>query len=277
MIFMDESPNLSPNLTAINLDPSTFKNIQQQLDDGVLRIQLNRPEASNALNLAALEELAYTLDQLELKESAKVVVITGSDRAFSSGLDVAEHTDENVYQLLDAFHRVIRRMMQLETVSFAVVKGMALGAGCELAAACDFCFATDGAKLGQPELKAGLFPSVAPVIYPRIVGLHRTFELILTGRIYEGREAEAIGLVTRALASDKIDGEVEKWVQFLKTFSTPVLRLARRAISEAAYMPFEDGLRLVEEVYLNQLMATEDAREGVRALRERRAPVWKHR
>src|SRR5262245_3164205 len=126
MVFMDESPNL----TATGLDPATFKNIQQTLDDGVLRIQLNRPEASNALNLAALEELAYTLDQLELKESAKVVVFTGSDRAFSSGLDVAEHTDENVYQLLDAFHRVIRRMMQLETVSFAVVKGMALGAGC---------------------------------------------------------------------------------------------------------------------------------------------------
>jgi cyclohexa-1,5-dienecarbonyl-CoA hydratase len=172
---------------------------------------------------------------------------------------------------------MIRRMMQLETVSFSVVKGMALGAGCELAAACDFCFATEGAKLGQPELKAGLFPTVAPVIYPRIVGLHRTFELILTGRIYEGREAEAIGLATRSLPADKIDAEVEKWIQFLKTFSTPVLRLARRAISEASYMPFEDGLRLVEEVYLNQLMATEDAKEGVRALRERRAPIWKHR
>ncbi len=270
---MDESPQL----TATGLDPANFSHIQQHLEDGVLRIQLNRPDASNALNLAALEELAFALDQLELKESAKVVVITGNERAFSSGLDVAEHTDENVYQLLDAFHRVIRRMMQLETVSFAVVKGMALGAGCELAAACDFCFATEGAKLGQPELKAGLFPTVAPVIYPRIIGLHRTFELILTGRIYEGREAESIGLVTRALAPDKIDGEVEKWIQFLKTFSTPVLRLARRAISEAAYMPFEDGLRLVEEVYLNQLMATEDAKEGVRALRERRAPVWKHR
>ncbi len=276
---MDESPDLAANdlAAATSLDTVTFHHIQHRLEDGVLRIQLNRPEASNALNLAALEELGFALDQLELKESAKVVVITGNDRAFSSGLDVAEHTDENVYQLLDAFHRVIRRMMQLETVSFAVVKGMALGAGCELAAACDFCFASEAAKLGQPELKAGLFPTVAPVIYPRIVGLHRTFELILTGRIYEGREAESIGLVTRALSPDKLDAEVEKWILFLKTFSTPVLRLARRAISEAAYLPFEDGLRLVEEVYLNQLMATEDANEGVRALRERRAPVWKHR
>ncbi len=87
------------------------------------------------------------------------MVITGNERAFSSGLDVAEHTDENVYQLLDAFHRVIRRMMQLETVSFAVVKGMALGAGCELAAACDFCFATEGAKLGPARAESGTLPN----------------------------------------------------------------------------------------------------------------------
>jgi cyclohexa-1,5-dienecarbonyl-CoA hydratase len=258
-------------------DPATFTNITHRLEDGVLRIQLNRPAASNALSLAMMEEMVYVLDQLELKESAKVVVFTGNERAFCSGLDIAEHTDENVYQLLDAFHRLMRRMMSLETVSFSVVKGMALGAGCELAAACDFCFAADTAKLGQPELKAGLFPTVAPIIYPRLVGLHRTFELILTGRIYESREAETIGLITRALPGDKIDAEVEKWIQFLRTFSTPVVRLARRAISEAAYMPFEDGLRHVEEVYLNQLMATEDAKEGVRALRERRAPVWQNR
>jgi cyclohexa-1,5-dienecarbonyl-CoA hydratase len=273
MIFMDETQDIVTSYR----DPATFTQIAHRLEDGVLRIQLNRPDASNALNLAALEEMAYVLDQLELKESAKVVVFTGSERAFSSGLDIAEHTDENVYQLLDAFHRVARRMMSLETVTFSVVKGMALGAGCELAAACDFCFAAENAKLGQPELKAGLFPTVAPIVYPRLVGLHRTFEMILTGRIYEAREAEAIGLVTRALPADRIDAEVERWVQVLKGFSTPVVRLARRAISESAYMPFEDGLRHVEEVYLNQLMSTEDAKEGVRALRERRPPVWKNR
>jgi cyclohexa-1,5-dienecarbonyl-CoA hydratase len=270
---MDETQDL----LATGPDPAAFKHIQHRHDAGVLRIQLNRPEASNALNLAAMEELAYLLDQLELKESAKVVVLTGNDRAFSSGLDIAEHTDENVYQLLDAFHRVIRRMWELETVSFAVVKGMALGAGCELAASCDFVFASEGAKLGQPELKAGLFPTVAPVIYPRLMGLHRTFELILTGRIYDAREAEGIGLVTRAHPPEKLDAEVEKWIQFLNGFSTPVLRLARRAIAHASNLPFEEGLRLVEEVYLNQLMSTEDAKEGVRALRERRPPVWQHR
>ena len=270
---MDESLDA----VATGSAPRTLSHILFRVDDDVARIGLNRPDAANALSFATLGEIDYALEQVEMNESVKVVVFTGHDKAFSSGLDIAEHTDENVYQLLESFHEIIRRLIALEAVSISAVKGMALGAGCELAATCDFCFAAEGSKLGQPELKAGLFPSVAPVIYPRLLGLHRTYEMILTGRIYEAREAEGIGLVTRAVAPNQLDAEIEKWIQFLRGFSTPVLRLARRAISDAASMPFEEGLRHVEEVYLNQLMSTEDATEGVRALRERRAPVWKHR
>ena len=270
---MDESLDAATT----SYEPPAPQHIQFRVDHDIARVTLHRPDAANALSLAALEEIDTALGTLELNEAVKVVVISGGEQAFSSGLDIAEHTDENVYQLLESFHQIIRRLMKLESVSISVVKGMALGAGCELAASCDFCFAADGAKLGQPELKAGLFPSVAPVIYPRLVGLHRTYEMILTGRIYEAREAEGIGLITRSVAPEQLDGEVEKWVQFLQTFSTPVLRLARRAISDAVNLPFDEGLRHVEEVYLNQLVSTEDAKEGVRALRERRQPVWKHR
>ncbi len=270
---MDESLNASTT----SRDPPKLEHIQFQVDHDVARITLNRPDAANALSYATLNEIDHALGTLELNEAVKVVVISGSDKAFSSGLDIAEHTDENVYQLLEAFHQIIRTLMELDAVSISVVKGMALGAGCELAASCDFCFAAEGSKLGQPELKAGLFPSVAPVIYPRLVGLHRTYEMILTGRIYEAREAENIGLITRAIAPGELDAETEKWVQFLQTFSTPVLRLAKRAISDAVNLPFDEGLRHVEELYLNQLVSTEDAKEGVRALRERRQPVWKHR
>jgi enoyl-CoA hydratase/carnithine racemase len=115
------------------------------------------------------------------------------------------------------------------------------------------------------------------MIYPRLVGLRRTYEMILTGRTYDAKEAEGIGLITRAVAPAQLDAEVEKWTQFLKSFSTPVLRLARRVTSQAVDLPFDEGLRHVESVYLNQLMSTEDAKEGVRALRERRQPVWKHK
>ena len=273
MFLMDESLEA----LAAPESPKTLNNIRLQVDNGIARIALARPEAANALNLAALEEIHRTLGELDLNESLKVVVFTGSDQAFSSGLDIAEHTDETVSQLIETFHEVIRRLTQLELVSISVVKGMALGAGCELAAVCDFCFAAEGAKLSQPELKAGLFPTAAPMIYPRLIGLRRTYEMILTGRTYDAKEAEGIGLITRAMAPAQLDAEVEKWTQFLKSFSTPVLRLARRATSDAVNLPFEEGLRHLESVYLNQLMTIEDAKEGVLALRERRQPVWKHK
>ena len=257
--------------------PADPQFVRTTLEDDVARIVLDRGAASNALNVTLLTELVDALERISREEAVKIVVVTGTGNAFSSGFDVAEHTDDNVYLLLEAFHDAILRIASLEAVTVSVVKGMALGAGCELAVACDFCFVAEGAKLGQPEIKAGLFPSVAPVLYPRLLGLHRTFEMILTGRIYEAREAESNGLITRAIAPDQIDAESEKWVQFLRGFSTPVVKLARRAVADTVGLPLEEGLRHVSSMYLDQLMSTEDAGEGVRALRERRSPTWKHR
>ena len=257
--------------------PDDYKNITYAVDGDICRITLKRPEANNALNLAMLEELGYAFEQTELNDDIQVVLLQGNDKAFSSGLDVAEHTEEMVFQLIETFHRLFHRMTALQAVTVSVVKGMALGAGCELAACCDFCFAAEEAKLGQPEIKAGLFPSVGVVAYPRLIGLHKTYELILTGRIYSAKEAEQIGLITRALPTQTLEGESTKWIEFLRSFSTPVVQLARQAISEAASMPFEKALRHVEGIYLNQLMYTEDAKEGVKALLERRQPQWKNK
>jgi cyclohexa-1,5-dienecarbonyl-CoA hydratase len=179
--------------------------------------------------------------------------------------------------MMDVFGHIFRRLAGLEAISISVVKGMALGGGCELAACCDFSFAAEDAKLGQPEIKAGLFPPVAAAVYPRIVGLRRTFEMLLTGRIYSAKEAEHIGLITRAVAGQQLEQEVQRWINFLKSFSSPVLQLTRHAISGALSLSFDEGLRFVEELYLNELMATEDVKEGIRAVLERRKPVWKNR
>jgi cyclohexa-1,5-dienecarbonyl-CoA hydratase len=154
---------------------------------------------------------------------------------------------------------------------------MALGGGCELAACCDFSFATEDAKLGQPEIKAGIFPPVAAVVYPRIIGLRRTQEMLLTGKLYTAREAERIGLISRAAPLDAIDQEVQRLLDFLKSFSSPVLRLTRQAITDGLTLPFDEALRAVEEIFLNDLMSTEDAQEGLLAVLERRKPEWKDR
>lgn len=253
------------------------KLIRYHLEDGVATITLNRPSANNAMNISMLEEIGAALEVVDMNPEIKIVIFEGNDQAFSSGLDIAEHTQDKSYQMVDAFDQIFRRLLGLEAVSISVVKGMALGGGCELAACCDFSFAADDAKLGQPEIKAGIFPPVAAVIYPRIIGLRRTYEMLLTGRIYTAREAEHIGLITRAVSTDKLSHELKRWVDFLKSFSSPVLRLTRQAISGSLTLPFDEALRNVEEIYLNELMSTEDAKEGLKAVLERRKPEWKDR
>lgn len=256
--------------------PRDYKFIQLKREDDLVRIILNRPPY-NVMNITMLDEIAHALDVADMMQDTKIVLFEGSEKSFSGGLDIADHTEEKAYQMLEAFHRIFRNLIELEAVSVSVVKGMALGGGCELAACCDFCFSADDAKLGQPEIKVGIFPSVAAVLYSRLIGLHKAFEIILTGRVLTATEAEGIGLISRSVAPDQLDAEVKRWIQFLRGFSAPVLRYTRRAISDVVNLPFEDALRHVEEIYLNQLMSTEDAKEGLKAFLEQRKPVWKHR
>jgi len=257
--------------------PETFQLIRYKQEAGVVQVTMNRPQVNNAMNIPLLEEIASVLEIANMNPEVKILIFRGSEQAFSSGLDLTDHTEEKTYQLLDGFDLIFRRLVSLDAVTVSVVKGMALGGGCELAACCDFCFAAEEAKLGQPEIKAGIFPHVAAVVYPRLIGLHRTFEMLLTGRIYSAPEAERIGLITRAVPVAQIDAEVDRWIEFLKSFSSPALRCTRQAISDSLTLPFDEALRHAQEIYLNDLMATEDAKEGLRALMERRKPVWKDR
>jgi len=257
--------------------PESFEHIQYKQEAGVADITLNRPQVANAMNISMLEEMGAVLEQANMNPDVKILVFRGSEQAFSSGLDLTDHTEEKVYQLVEAFGLVFRRLAEIDAVSVSVVKAMALGGGCELAACCDFSFASEDSKLGQPEIKAGIFPPVAAVIYPRLIGLHRTYEMLLTGRIYGAPEAERIGLITRAVPGAQLDGEVERWIEFLKSFSSPALRFTRQAISDSLSLTLDEALNHAHEIYLNDLMATEDAREGLQALLERRKPVWKNR
>jgi cyclohexa-1,5-dienecarbonyl-CoA hydratase len=261
----------------IQNEPSQPKLIQYQIDQGVAQITLNRPSANNVMNVEMLAEIDAALENVDMNPSVKILVFKGNDTAFSSGIDITAHTEDKSYQLIDAFGEIIRRLLRLEAVSLSVIKGMALGGGCELAACCDFSFAAEDAKLGQPEIKAGIFPPVAAVVYPRIIGLRRTHEMLLTGKIYTAKEAERIGLISRAAPTETLDQEVQRLVDFLKAFSSPVLRLTRQAITDGLTLPFDEALRAVEEIYLNDLMSTEDAQEGLRAVLERRKPEWKNR
>lgn len=244
--------------------------------NGVARVGLNRPPF-NVMSIAMLEEISTVLDAIEVAGDVQVVVLSGSEKAFSGGLDLSDHTEERSYQLIESFNEVFRKLEKLEPPTISVVKGMALGGGCELAASCDLAFVAEDAKLGQPEIKVGVFPPIAAIVYPQLIGRHRTMELIFSGEVFSGKEAAEMGLVNRALPATQVDAEAEKWVERLSALSAPVLQLTRRAVTEAAGLPFADALRKVEEIYLNYLLATEDAREGLRAFLEKRKPSWKNR
>jgi enoyl-CoA hydratase/carnithine racemase len=157
----------------------------------------------------------------------------------------------------------------------SVVAGPALGAGSILAAACDMCLAAASARFGHPEIKGGVFNTVAAVLLPRLVGRKRAYEMLLGGGALAAPDAERIGLISRAIPDDKLEAEAGALIQRFQEGSAPVFQLARRAITGALDLPFSDALRHAEDVYLNQLLATGDVEEGLKAIMEKRKPVWK--
>jgi enoyl-CoA hydratase/carnithine racemase len=179
--------------------------------------------------------------------------------------------------MLEGFRRVFENLFKLDKPTLAVVAGSALGAGSILAGACDIVIAGASARFGHPEIKAAVFNTVAAVLLPRLVGRKKAFELLLLGGGLTASEAEKIGLVTRVVPDDKIEAEAEAVVQRFQESSAVVVQLARRALVGALDLPFADALRHTEDVYLNMLMASEDAEEGLRAIMAKRKPQWKDR
>ena len=179
--------------------------------------------------------------------------------------------------MLEAFHDVFRRLRRLECVTLAAVRGAALGGGAELATFCDVVIAGDDATFGQPEIKLGVFPPVAAIHYPRRVGVARALGLLLGGEVVGAAEAQRLGLVDRVVPAAVLEEAVTAQVERFRALSAPVLRLTKRAVVESLGRDFEQALAEVEDLYRYQLMATEDAAEGLRAFMEKRKPIWKDR
>ncbi len=253
----------------------SFKNILLEKKDGVAEITINRPPL-NILNIETLRELNEALKDIKKDDSVSIVILKGAgERAFSAGVDIRDHMPEKVEELLEAFHEIFFSLIELDRLTIAVVDGYALGGGCEVAVACDMVVASERSEFGQPEINAGVLPPPATVLFPKLIGRRKTFELILTGDRIDAREAERIGLVSRVAPAEKLEEAVDELVGKLRAKSPVVLRLTRRAIYRAFDLDFRRGLRSVTDVYLGSLMNTEDAVEGLRAFLEERKPIWK--
>ncbi len=177
--------------------------VRYEASGPVARVTLARPPL-NVLDIPTLRALDATLARVEADPALAIVVLRSEiPRAFSAGTDVADHAPEKVGEMLSAFHAVLRRLLSWDRVSIAVVRGLALGGGCELAAACDLIVADDTAEFGQPEIGIGFFPPAAAAILPGLIGASRAADLVLSGRRVKAAEAKAIGLVCDVVPAAK--------------------------------------------------------------------------
>ena len=248
-----------------------FRRISVDLEVPVVRITLNNPPL-NVIDLEMMGELLAALEQAEAIPQITAIVLAGGERAFSAGVDIAAHTPENVRVMLGAFHGVIRSVIASRKLTLAVVRRHCLGGGAELALVCDLMYASPDSVFGFPEIKLACFPAVASTALAAIVGPKLAAEMILTGRTLTGPEALSAGLVN-GLADDP-ETLVSECLTRVSQLSPAALKMAKKASYAWDSVHFDKGLARAEQVYLDELMKTEDAAEGIRAHVERRRPQW---
>ncbi|HEY0545741.1 MAG TPA: enoyl-CoA hydratase-related protein [Pyrinomonadaceae bacterium] len=255
-----------------------FQSLHLNIEDRVGRIGFARAPL-NIFNIAMMREIGAALNECMSRRELVAIVFEASagSRAFSAGVAIEEHAEETIYQMLESFHNIFRILEQGAKPTIAVVDGAALGGGCELVAACDIVIASPRARFGQPEIKLGVFPPVAAVLLPRLVGEKRARELVLTGELIDAAEARQLGLVSYVVESGELRAKTDEVLARLRELSAPALEATRRALDQARGQSFDDALKKVEDLYLNELMKTEDAHEGISAFMEKRKPEWRNR
>lgn len=253
---------------------SEFKFLEYTSADALVTIAINRPPY-NVLDIVLMEELNHALDIAAKDESAKVLMITAKgEKVFSAGVDVMDHTPDKVVQMIEVFHGILKRLMVFPLPTVAALNGSAMGGGCELAIACDMVLATEETKLGQPEIKLGVFPPIAAILMPKIMPLPRAMELLLGGGLIGAKEALSLGMVNKVFPRATFNQDARAFVDQFLTLSRVALIYTKRAIREASGKPFFEALFNVEQIYLKELMSTGDAIEGLNAFMEKRKPVW---
>ena len=228
----------------------------------------------NVIDFQMMDELSEALRQLEQRREISVVILSGGERAFSAGVDVAVHTPELVQTMLQKFHGVILALTRFPKIMIAEVRGACLGGGAELAMVCDMCFTTPNAKWGFPEIVLGCYPPVACTALASLVGQKRAADLVFTGRTFSGKEAATWGLANESHPESELQQAIQRTVDHLLKLSPAALAVAKKAFYAWDSMHLDKGLARAEKIYLEELMQTEDVKEGIAAWMEKRKPVW---
>ena len=253
-----------------------YKTIEMDKSSRVGTIVLNKPPV-NVMNLAMIEEINHALDDLLRDPEIAIMVFRASGKkAFSTGVDIKDHTVDKVESMLRSFHDIFRKLARSDKITVSVVFGYCLGGGMELAVFCDLVVAADNTIFGQPEINVGCYPPVAAVILPYLVGAAKANEIILLGENISAEEADRLGLVNRVVSPARLDNEARHLIEGLENKSAAVLRLGKKAMWAKRAEDLVAAIDEAERIYLEELVQSGDINEGIDAFIHKREPVWKH-
>ena len=255
---------------------SDLKFLNFEKADGVARITLNRPKF-NMMNIDMIAEITRLLEGFVSDQDIKCVVIDAEGKHFCTGVEVSDHSPDNVDAMIANFNRIFELLEQIDVPVIAVVQGFCLGGGMELAIACDVIVADTGATFGQPEIKVGFLPPYAAIRLPHLVGPAKAIEICTTGKFYSAPEAQLLGMVAHVADDGGLSEAAENIVKEIQSNSPLILRLNKRAVRQHLGMNFNQALAGVSDLFLNTLMKTEDTLEGIASYEEKRKPVWKNK
>ncbi|MFX1321418.1 MAG: enoyl-CoA hydratase/isomerase family protein [Promethearchaeota archaeon] len=231
----------------------------------------------NILTINMMEQINNALEGFLKDESLKAVIFDHNGKAFSAGVDIADHIGEKAPKMIKEFHGIFRNLYKLKCPTIASIKGAALGGGCEIATFCDVVISSDKAKFGQPEIKVGVLPPIAVLAFPQIIGNKKAFELIMLGEIIDAKEAYRLGISNHVFPFESYEQQFREFLKSFDDISTIILQYTKKAFIKALGIDFKAKLDEIEEFYLKEIMSTHDANEGLQAFLEKRSPNWQNR
>ncbi len=252
-----------------------YNSLKYGISEGIGTLTLDRPPA-NVIDIAMLREMEIALAEAAKDSSLKVLVVKAEGKLFSAGVDVADHTPERVDEMIPLFDQVSLALAEFPTPTLAVVHGHALGGGCELVIVADLAIMAAEARIGQPEIQLASIPPIASLRLPGMIGPRWAAQLLFTGEQIQAAQAMEIGLVNKVVPRADLEQAVAEQLSKLKRLSAAALRYAKRGFL-MGIQGWDSQLEAFEHMYLQELMALEDAEEGMRAFIEKRKPEWKDR
>ncbi len=245
------------------------------LQNGIATLTLNRLPV-NVIHIPMLEQLEAELTSLAGDDAVRALILQAGGKMFSAGVDVGDHTPDKVGEMIPLFDRVCRALAEFPVPTLVAVHGHALGGGCELVICCDLAVIAERAKIGQPEIQLAAFAPIAALRLPSLIGYRAAADLMFTGRNLTAEEALQMGLVNAVAPADQVAAWAQEKAAQIAGLSRAAMLLLKKALLKG-YGDWTAGLPEIEKMYLEELMQTADAHEGLTAFMEKRKPVWKHR